>query len=366
MNRKQQSPAILTGLKLKVSCLWILFFTTQLLSAAILWGGDDDSQAVTLKKIRAGRHSDRSYVVFVLENPFQFDKPVLQDDEVRFSLRNVKTTLPSFKKFKISETWVKLTMDKKGLNVRVGLFNKLLKFDYEALTSPDRLAITLYPDESREALSLEDTAVVTADTVGATEASTAGAEERLPAENSRAEEPRLLTTAPRQNSNDMAQAAAPESTGQTRALSVQAGEENLLTLNFYQSDIREILSALAMQQKTNIVTAHDVSGKVSLHLYQVPFDKALNAICQAGGATVPVLRIDESVQQEQSERLAKLKANRDGAAVEQALAAVRDAATAGDNLMPPIIHAASLDATEQELCDVLRSALGTYTDRSEF
>lgn len=283
MNRKQQPSAILTGLKSKVSCLWILFFTTQLLTAAILWGANDDPQALMLKKIRAGHHSDRSYVVFVLENPFQFDTPVLQDDEVRFRLRNVKTTLPSFKKFKISETWVKLTMDKEGLNVRVGLFNKLLKFDYEALTSPDRIAITLYPDESRVALSFEDTAADTTSTIDAREAPAAGAEKHLPAVIPRAEESPLITPAPRQNNINVTQAAGSESTGQTRAVAVQAVDENLLTLNFYQSDIREILSALAMQQKINIVTAHDVSGKVSVHLYGVPFDKALNAVCRAGG-----------------------------------------------------------------------------------
>ena len=53
------------------------------------------------------------------------------------------------------------------------------------------------------------------------------------------------------------------------------------------------------------------------------------------------------------------------------LAAVREAAKrkpgeAGSNLMPPIIEAAKAYCTEQEICDVLREVLGTYTDPAEF
>jgi len=59
--------------------------------------------------------------------------------------------------------------------------------------------------------------------------------------------------------------------------------ENLVTLNFYKQDIREILSALAVQQQINVVMAKDVSGEVSVHLFRVPLDKALDSICRAGG-----------------------------------------------------------------------------------
>ena len=73
-----------------------------------------------------------------------------------------------------------------------------------------------------------------------------------------------------------------EETAPQAVIAPSAGE-NLLTLNFVQTDIREILSALAIQQEKNIVMAKDVSGEVSVHLYQVPFDRALDLICQAGG-----------------------------------------------------------------------------------
>jgi methylmalonyl-CoA mutase N-terminal domain/subunit len=34
--------------------------------------------------------------------------------------------------------------------------------------------------------------------------------------------------------------------------------------------------------------------------------------------------------------------------------------------MPPIIDAAKAYCTQQEICDVLREVLGTYTDPAEF
>jgi methylmalonyl-CoA mutase N-terminal domain/subunit len=81
---------------------------------------------------------------------------------------------------------------------------------------------------------------------------------------------------------------------------------------------------------------------------------------------LPVLRIDEAVQKTQVANLQRVKASRDGARVEAALAAVRAAATSSANLMPPIVDAAKSYCTQQEICDVLRDAFGTYTDPAEF
>ena len=58
---------------------------------------------------------------------------------------------------------------------------------------------------------------------------------------------------------------------------------NLINLNFLDTDIRDTLSALAMDQEINIATAKEVSGKISIHLFQVTLDQALHAITQAGG-----------------------------------------------------------------------------------
>jgi methylmalonyl-CoA mutase N-terminal domain/subunit len=82
--------------------------------------------------------------------------------------------------------------------------------------------------------------------------------------------------------------------------------------------------------------------------------------------SIPLLRIDEEVQKTQVSNLAKVKRERDADKVRNALSAVREAARTKDNLMPPIIAAASAYATEQEICDVLREVMGTYSDPAEF
>ena len=92
----------------------------------------------------------------------------------------------------------------------------------------------------------------------------------------------------------------------------------------------------------------------------------VNKYVSESDANIPVLRIDEHVQKEQLDNLAKVKASRDAARVKACLDAVRVASTSGKNLMPPIIEAAKAYCTQQEICDVLRETMGTYTDPAEF
>jgi methylmalonyl-CoA mutase N-terminal domain/subunit len=72
------------------------------------------------------------------------------------------------------------------------------------------------------------------------------------------------------------------------------------------------------------------------------------------------LRVDESVAQGQRERLAALRSRRDQAAVEQALAALENAARGADNLMPLILAAVEAYATTGEICHTLRRIWGEY------
>jgi methylmalonyl-CoA mutase N-terminal domain/subunit len=81
---------------------------------------------------------------------------------------------------------------------------------------------------------------------------------------------------------------------------------------------------------------------------------------------IPLLRIDEEAQRKHIEHLGALKAGRDAAKVQETLEAVRVAAAGNGNLMPPMILAAKAYATQQEICDVLRAVLGTYSDPAEF
>ncbi len=84
------------------------------------------------------------------------------------------------------------------------------------------------------------------------------------------------------------------------------------------------------------------------------------------GDNIPTLKIDEAVQRNQLAELAKVKAGRSKVDVDRALSQVRDAARGGGNLMPPIIAAARVYCTEQEICDELRGVFGTYNDPAEF
>jgi methylmalonyl-CoA mutase N-terminal domain/subunit len=86
---------------------------------------------------------------------------------------------------------------------------------------------------------------------------------------------------------------------------------------------------------------------------------------------IPVLRVDDAVSKTQIANLRGVKATRDAGRVRECLDAVRATAlakpgTEASNLMPPIILAAKAYCTQQEICDVLRETLGTYSDPAEF
>jgi methylmalonyl-CoA mutase, N-terminal domain len=80
----------------------------------------------------------------------------------------------------------------------------------------------------------------------------------------------------------------------------------------------------------------------------------------------PILRIDPALERKQAERLRGTRARRDGAAVESALAELKRAAATEENLMPPIIAAARVRATEGEMIAALQEVFGTYTESPVF
>ena len=71
--------------------------------------------------------------------------------------------------------------------------------------------------------------------------------------------------------------------GASRTATYKARYRRLINLSLIDTDIRDALSALAIDQEINIATATEVSGKISVHLYQVTLEKALHAITLAGG-----------------------------------------------------------------------------------
>lgn len=76
-----------------------------------------------------------------------------------------------------------------------------------------------------------------------------------------------------------------------------------------------------------------------------------------------LLRVDEQVEQSQIERLRQFKASRSMSEVDQARAALKQAAEGSDNLMPHILNAVKKKVTLGEIADTLREVFGEYVER---
>jgi methylmalonyl-CoA mutase N-terminal domain/subunit len=93
----------------------------------------------------------------------------------------------------------------------------------------------------------------------------------------------------------------------------------------------------------------------------------VNAFTEGGDDQTPYLKIDPALERKQIDRVQAVRARRDGAAVEQALAAIRSAAAQdGANLMEPLLTAARAEATEGEIVESLQAVFGRYTEAPVF
>lgn len=90
------------------------------------------------------------------------------------------------------------------------------------------------------------------------------------------------------------------------------------------------------------------------------------AVREEAKRQIDIFRLDEQTERRQIERLRQVKARRDAAKVAETLDAVREAALGRDNLVPPILEAVKVYATQGEICDVLREVFGTYAPDVEF
>jgi methylmalonyl-CoA mutase N-terminal domain/subunit len=80
-----------------------------------------------------------------------------------------------------------------------------------------------------------------------------------------------------------------------------------------------------------------------------------------------ILKIDPALEQQQIERVQALRGRRDSAAVETALARLKDdAAHENRNLMEPIVDASRAYVTMGEMCDALRDIWGTWRETPVF
>jgi methylmalonyl-CoA mutase N-terminal domain/subunit len=93
----------------------------------------------------------------------------------------------------------------------------------------------------------------------------------------------------------------------------------------------------------------------------------VNAHTEGGDGQTPILRIDPTLERKQIGRVQAVRARRDAAAVERALAELRDvAARTGVNLMPNLLDCARVHATEGEMVRALQEVFGTYTETPVF
>ncbi|HEX6969930.1 MAG TPA: methylmalonyl-CoA mutase family protein [Micromonosporaceae bacterium] len=78
------------------------------------------------------------------------------------------------------------------------------------------------------------------------------------------------------------------------------------------------------------------------------------------------LRVDPAIEAAQAERLTKLRASRDAAAVERTLADLKAAAAGTQNVLYPMREALRARATVGEVCGALREVWGTYQPSDHF
>jgi methylmalonyl-CoA mutase, N-terminal domain len=81
---------------------------------------------------------------------------------------------------------------------------------------------------------------------------------------------------------------------------------------------------------------------------------------------VEILRVSHEVEVEQVRALRERKASRDQAAVSAALDDLIAAARSDANMIPPMIAAASAEATLGEICEALRAEWGSYIEAPAF
>jgi len=92
----------------------------------------------------------------------------------------------------------------------------------------------------------------------------------------------------------------------------------------------------------------------------------VNANTESEGAGTPILRIDPALEPKQVARVGVAKSGRDEAALRDVLDAIKDAAAGETNLMPLLLDAARVHASEGEIVAGLQEIWGDYRERPVF
>ncbi|HWF74343.1 MAG TPA: methylmalonyl-CoA mutase family protein [Solirubrobacteraceae bacterium] len=92
----------------------------------------------------------------------------------------------------------------------------------------------------------------------------------------------------------------------------------------------------------------------------------VNSFTEGDSGQTSLRRIDPALEGRQIDSVRAVKTARDGAAVHAALAELKDAAVAGRNLMPLLVDAARVHASEGEIIDTLQQVWGDYREQPMF
>jgi methylmalonyl-CoA mutase N-terminal domain/subunit len=134
-----------------------------------------------------------------------------------------------------------------------------------------------------------------------------------------------------------------KATAYIRTIDELGGVQRAIEKNFMQKEIQD--SAYAYQKE---IESED-RIVVGVNKFQMEEDVAPD-----------LLYVDPLVEEQQKQKLAKLKARRNDGQAKAALEAMRTASRTDENLMPYIISAVEAYATIGEICGVLREEFGEY------
>jgi len=233
----------------------------NLITGAVLVGAAFAAPAGILQKITEEDRRDYSFIGFQFGKRVRFGQPVIEGNEAVILFKNVTTKLESFQKLNRSNSWAKLNQDGEDLRVRIGLPKNFQELRYFATRKkPFKVSVRLYKAGSPLSSLEGEPAVIAA---------------------ASSETPQTDYS----NQGQPASAAPNKEVGKNPRSADPLADKGLLTLNFNQSEIKDILLSVAMNRNISIIMTPDISGKVSVHLYRIPVEEALGSIAMAGGFT---------------------------------------------------------------------------------
>jgi methylmalonyl-CoA mutase, N-terminal domain len=134
-----------------------------------------------------------------------------------------------------------------------------------------------------------------------------------------------------------------------RRIDELGGMVEAVKTNFCQREIAD--ASFELQQRI------DAGGRIVV---------GVNRYTQGDDGQTPILRIDPALERKQVGRMQAVKGRRDPERVELALADLRAAAGSQRNLMPLLVDAARVHATEGEIVQALQDVWGAFVETPVF